>query len=179
MSWLLLAGLCLAAPSEPAPADEARAAEPTPFNAQLTLGAWAAHSSARHRIRPAAGLQLSYGPRPWGITGELLLAQDTRPSDLYRFSTTMGRASAVFEWVGGTEATSLHAGLGPALTARRVQSELLDRDDTRWLAEPGLRLRVGLDGPLGPLSWSWGVGSTSRSLRTWDYDVHLGLGGRW
>lgn len=148
--------------------------------AGATLGAFALQGPGRHTIHPALGAWVSYTPRPWSVTGELVFTGHRHQNDFWTSATALGRVSAVGGLALGTRPATVHLGAGPALS--------LTRGSTRWGEEqsavlqlaPGLRVRLGLDGPLGErLAWQGHVGLCSRGLQAWDYDAALGLGVQW
>ncbi|MCB9762322.1 MAG: hypothetical protein H6739_21160 [Alphaproteobacteria bacterium] len=148
--------------------------------AGLSGGVIAVQSPARHTLAPTLGAWLDYGPGPFGIAGELGWTRRAKSTSLYDFDVHMVRAAALAEWVVGTRPLRFHAGAGLALSARAGQVGWNGADQGFVVLEPGARVRVALDGPLGRrLAWQWQVGTTSRGLRAWDYDTSLGLGVRW
>lgn len=172
MTPLLLA-LSLAQATEPGPTK-------THNTGGISLSAFAVQGPARHTITPGLGAWVSYTPRPWAITGELGVTQRTRENEQYFVRTQTLRGSAVVELALGTRPMTFHAGIGPALSLTRGLTEWGQNSSSTVLLDPGLRVRMALDGPLGEtLAWQWQLGVTSRGVYAWDYDTGLGLGVRW
>lgn len=148
--------------------------------AGLSLGAFALQGPARHTLHPALGVWVSTTARPWGLTGELVATTRNHTNDTWSARTGLARASAVAELALGTRPMNFRLGAGLALSLTRGSLAWEDQQHAVTQLDAGLRVRTGLDGPLGArLGWSWQVSATSRGLTRWDYDTSLGLGVRW
>jgi hypothetical protein len=137
----------------------------------------ALRTSARHQFTPALGLWAGVAPRPWAVTGELMVTRQAgSDGEHYRYVALGGRADVVGEWAIGSHATAFHVGAGPALGVRDERFEADGLSAREWAFDPGLRVRVALEGPLsGKLAFCWHLGATTRGPGV-DWDVGLGLG---
>lgn len=145
------------------------------IGASVSLAAF--QTSARHHIVPVIqGWATFDKPRQnWGGTTELLLGYDPDKTSTYRFDTFHARLAVVPELTFGTHAARFHVGAGPAVTWRmvRLNSNL---DKTSHLLQPGLRLRMAIQGPIADsIALTWHIGLTTR-YAGFDFDSGFGAG---
>lgn len=136
----------------------------------------AQQDSSRHDVVGALRLAATYAPRPWGVRVEFGGGPFADRTDVFAFSGWRMAGAAVFEGVLAPHATAFHAGIGPAVAVRLVKFAADGVGASTTRVEGGARLRMGLDGPLGPtLAWSWHMGAVIRPSGS-DWDTGLGLG---
>lgn len=158
----------------------ALAAEPVQRAVGLSAGVDAWQSPARHVLLFSPGLWVVRTERPWSLAAEASWGYRARSTALYDYTTQYGQLSAVGGLALGTRPATFHAEAGLALSAQRSRLDWGSESSAKLIAEPGLRIRVSLDGPIGEhLAWQGLVGVTSRGVVDWDYDARLGLGVRW
>lgn len=160
--------------------DVALAAAPVQRAAGVNVGVGAWQSPARHVLMAAPGIWVMRSERPWSMAAELSWSHRARDTSLYDYGTHYARLSALGGLALGTRPATFHAEAGLALSAQRSRVETPDEAHAALIAEPGLRVRLSLDGPIAErLAWQGLIGVTSRGVYDWDYDVALGVGIRW
>lgn len=155
-------------------------AEPVAHAVGLGVGLNAWQSPARHILLPSPSLWVERTARPWSMGAELSWTHRASQTSLYDYGTHYARLSALGGLALGTRPATFHAEAGLALSAQLASVDWQSDAQTHLIAEPGLRIRLSMDGPIAErLAWQGLIGVTSRGVVDWDYDIAFGLGMRW
>lgn len=157
-------------------ATAALAGEPLDGSIGLSADLVARQGSSRHDVAGALQAWGGYAAGQWGLLAEIGAGPSVDRTTLYRYSGWKFGGDLLVEGILAPHATAFHAGIGPAIALHTVQFASGDLSGHATRAEGGVRLRIGLDGPIGShLAWSWHIGTVIRPSGS-DWDAGLGLG---